>query len=63
MDLIADLLAAHVDIDAITGLLDDGPPRVRTSPAGWANSSAAVANTPLPYTCGSMRRVRILILP
>ncbi|EUA34254.1 hypothetical protein I552_5037 [Mycobacterium xenopi 3993] len=46
MDLIADLLAAHVDIDAITGLLDDGPPRVRTSPAGWANSSAAVANTP-----------------
>lgn len=26
LDLIADLLAAHVDIDAITGLLDDGPP-------------------------------------
>jgi adenosylcobyric acid synthase len=26
LDVIADLLAAHVDIDAITGLLDDGPP-------------------------------------
>jgi len=27
LDLIADLLATHVNIDAITGLLDEGPPR------------------------------------
>jgi adenosylcobyric acid synthase len=27
MDLMADLLDAHLDVDAITGLLDDGPPR------------------------------------
>ncbi|BBY07942.1 cobyric acid synthase [Mycobacterium noviomagense] len=27
LDLMADLLAAHLDIDAITGLLDDGAPR------------------------------------
>jgi len=26
LDLMADLLAAHLDVDAITGLLDDGPP-------------------------------------
>jgi adenosylcobyric acid synthase len=27
LDLMADLLDAHLDVDAITGLLDDGPPR------------------------------------
>lgn len=27
LDLMADLLAAHTDIDALLGLLDDGPPR------------------------------------
>jgi adenosylcobyric acid synthase len=27
LDLMADLLEAHLDVDAITGLLDDGPPR------------------------------------
>jgi adenosylcobyric acid synthase len=27
LDLIADLLASHLDIDAVTGLLDKTPPR------------------------------------
>lgn len=27
LDLLADLIAEHVDIDAVLGLLDDGPPR------------------------------------
>jgi adenosylcobyric acid synthase len=30
LDLIADLLAAHTDVDAILGLLEGGPPRRRT---------------------------------
>ena len=30
LDLMADLLDAHLDVDAITGLLDDGPPRRST---------------------------------
>ena len=28
LDLMADLLAVHLDIDAVTGLLHDGPPRL-----------------------------------
>ena len=30
LDLMADLLDAHLDVDAVTGLLDDGPPRRST---------------------------------
>jgi adenosylcobyric acid synthase len=30
LDVMADLLDAHLDVDAITGLLDDGPPRRST---------------------------------
>jgi adenosylcobyric acid synthase len=30
LDLMADLLNAHLDVDAVTGLLDDGPPRRST---------------------------------
>jgi adenosylcobyric acid synthase len=26
LDLMADMLDAHLDIDAVVGLLDDGPP-------------------------------------
>jgi adenosylcobyric acid synthase len=30
LDLMADLLDAHLDVDAVTGLLNDGPPRRST---------------------------------
>jgi adenosylcobyric acid synthase len=30
LDLMADLLDAHLDVDAIIGLLDDGPPPRQT---------------------------------
>lgn len=36
LDLMADLLDAHTDIDAITGLLDDGPPPRPTLVVGLA---------------------------
>lgn len=43
LDVMADLLDVHVDVDAVTALLDDGPPVGRRSPPHCAELITSVA--------------------